>query len=350
MHAGYAIVEVERGWATFIAGSVAFSCGIVTLALGLILHRLSGLHALFKSGQGLSPTHEPSPAAPFEASSAPVPPRPAAPSSPAGVGSGVRNWPTRPMRSHLAAARSFLKSRVPMSRAARGTGESDYAPPKSPPLSREGPKPDYPTSEPPFEPSFTLPGGMAFGREEEEQRRRDFPPAGPTPAEFEWRLAEQPELFDEERAADKIEEPSSEQFETGYHTSEQDGQQGAAWPTETASIETLFDERLLFELDAALESRTEAEDLTPEGLEPADRTPEPPAEEAALEEPSQEPPAPTSGQGELAIVGQYESEGTSYIMYSDGSIEARTEHAVFHFKSIAELKAFMESGTPTQHD
>jgi hypothetical protein len=37
-------------------------------------------------------------------------------------------------------------------------------------------------------------------------------------------------------------------------------------------------------------------------------------------------------------------------MYSDGSIEARTEHAVFHFKSMAELKAFMESEARTSQE
>jgi hypothetical protein len=63
-------------------------------------------------------------------------------------------------------------------------------------------------------------------------------------------------------------------------------------------------------------------------------------------EPSPEPsasPAPVVGEEGLAIVGTYESGGTSYVMYSDGSIEARTEHEVVQFKSMAELKAFMES-------
>jgi hypothetical protein len=30
-------------------------------------------------------------------------------------------------------------------------------------------------------------------------------------------------------------------------------------------------------------------------------------------------------------------------MYADGSIEARSERGVFHFQSMAELKAFMEA-------
>ena len=39
---GYGIVAVERGWSSVIAGATALSCGIVTIALALIL-RLSSL-------------------------------------------------------------------------------------------------------------------------------------------------------------------------------------------------------------------------------------------------------------------------------------------------------------------
>jgi hypothetical protein len=46
--------RVERGWTSVIAGSTALSCGIVTIALGIILHRLSGLHSLLKTGKGLT--------------------------------------------------------------------------------------------------------------------------------------------------------------------------------------------------------------------------------------------------------------------------------------------------------
>src|SRR5580704_3137299 len=53
--AGYGIIQVERGWAGVIAGATALSGGIVTIALGFILHGLSGLHALLKTGKGLTP-------------------------------------------------------------------------------------------------------------------------------------------------------------------------------------------------------------------------------------------------------------------------------------------------------
>ena len=52
---GYGIIQVARGWAGVIAGATALSGGIVTIALAFILHSLSGLHALLKTGQGLTP-------------------------------------------------------------------------------------------------------------------------------------------------------------------------------------------------------------------------------------------------------------------------------------------------------
>ena len=42
------------------------------------------------------------------------------------------------------------------------------------------------------------------------------------------------------------------------------------------------------------------------------------------------------------MIGRYDSDGTSYVMYSDGSIEAQSETGVFRFNSMAELKAFIE--------
>ena len=49
------------------------------------------------------------------------------------------------------------------------------------------------------------------------------------------------------------------------------------------------------------------------------------------------PTAPTS-----PVIGRYDAEGTSYVMYADGSIEAQSEAGVYRFASMAELKAFIE--------
>ena len=45
----------------------------------------------------------------------------------------------------------------------------------------------------------------------------------------------------------------------------------------------------------------------------------------------------------LEVIGQYEANGTHYIMYADGSIDAETAHGAYRFASMEELKHFIES-------
>jgi len=51
--------------------------------------------------------------------------------------------------------------------------------------------------------------------------------------------------------------------------------------------------------------------------------------------------APRSG---ATIIGTYNSGDNTYVMFSDGSIEAQTPGGVFRFQSLDELKAFIASG------
>jgi hypothetical protein len=375
VYAGYGIIQVERGWASVIAGSMAFSCGIVTLALGLILHRLSGLHSLLQSAKGMTPplreaaprmANEPrrehSLMFPPETSMGPeaVPPLAATPPPPIPPAAALRSWPQRPMRSNLTAARNFLKTRGTVLPTARGAAESDYSSQRVPPLSRDGLKMPQATAEMPSEPGVAWPAEVAVAKTEDKaETRPSFAPAGETPAGFAWRTDAEPGLFDEAMAADKTEEPPIEQLLTEMHDNpgepEAQSELGVAWPAETASIDMIYEEELFIELDKALDSRNEGVEPASEPIEPASRDFAPPdvseAGTPAIREPSPEPmPDSGAGQEELAIVGQYESAGTSYVMYSDGSIEARTEHAVFHFKSMTELKTFMESGARTSQE
>ena len=46
---------------------------------------------------------------------------------------------------------------------------------------------------------------------------------------------------------------------------------------------------------------------------------------------------------EPAVIGRYEAEGTTYVMFADGSIEAQSERGVARFKSMADLKAYFET-------
>ena len=333
-YTGYGIIEVERGWASVIAGSVAFSCGIVTVALGLILHRLARLPAFLNAGQGVTPrlrelawrTDDEQPSdiqseSSFGPQSAAVPPVAVAPIP------SPRSWAKRPIRSNLTAARSFLKPRghVP---PARGLPEAEYSAQKAPPFSHGGDL-NQAGPEPALEPEFFIPPAVAMKEAETE-----------TETWTSFAHAEKPDLFDtapnENIAASSFEEPFPE-IQDKLGKPQVQSEPGTSWPSETVAIETIFEEELFIELHR----------------KPEKRAGEPASSPAML--PQQPPPnAPQSitsgGQEELAIVGQYQSAGTSYIMYSNGSIEARTEHAVFHFKSMTELKAFMDSEARTSKE
>lgn len=100
-----------------------------------------------------------------------------------------------------------------------------------------------------------------------------------------------------------------------------------------------------------------------EAVSPVPVTPSPrPAQEAGADEPlglrpslADEPVPAPAGPGEAAsaaepakaglhVVGTYASGGNTYVMYSNGSIEADTPRGQFTFDSLDELKAFVEAG------
>jgi hypothetical protein len=350
IYAGYGIILVERGWAGVIAGATLLSGGIMTIALGFILHSLSGLHALLKTGQGLTPLPgefredeaselRPEPGLAFNRDASTVseaaPPPAAMPPA-----ASLRTWPQRPVRPNLAPAQSFLKSRGTVLPAATGTPESDFALPKHPLISRAAPRVSQAVTEPPSDPGFAMPGEVAPSKSEDEAKTH-------APAEPAWDADREPELFDDDKA--KVPPIEARLQETHIDAGEPETESGprATWPVETASIAAIFGEDHLVEPDPALDARQESAKPSPEAIEPASIDPAPPFGSEALpaadpREPSP-PEVPAAGEAGLAIVGRYESEGTSYVMYADGSIEARSERGVFHFQSMAELKAFMEA-------
>jgi hypothetical protein len=201
--------------------------------------------------------------------------------------------------------------------------------------------------EPPSEPGFAMPGEVAAKSEDEAKTRPASTPAGEPPAEPAWNADGEPGLFDDDQAKElpieaRLQEPHIDPGEPATESGPR-----VTWPAEMASIGAILSEDHLIEPDPALDARREGAKPSPEAIEPASVDPAPPFVAEALpaadpREPS--PPAvPADSEAGLAIVGRYESEGTSYVMYADGSIEARSERGVFHFQSMAELKAFMEA-------
>lgn len=79
--------------------------------------------------------------------------------------------------------------------------------------------------------------------------------------------------------------------------------------------------------------------------------PEPEASEPEVERPRDMDEAPDDaapvGPEEPTVVGTYMSGGNQYVMYADGSIEAETPTGRYRFKSLEELKGFIETGAET---
>jgi len=97
----------------------------------------------------------------------------------------------------------------------------------------------------------------------------------------------------------------------------------------------LMEEEPSLEEFGAEERLPEPEPMQSEELEMA----EPVAQDEGAPDKVAEPePAPRS------VVGNYESGGNVYTMYSDGSIDARTPSGDFHFASLDELKNFIAEG------
>jgi hypothetical protein len=80
-------------------------------------------------------------------------------------------------------------------------------------------------------------------------------------------------------------------------------------------------------------------EATPSRAEPVVPVLRPVAEEEPRPAPAQDAPATTAAATEM---GRYQANGTTYVMYSDGSIEAQTDQGIYRFGSMAELKTFFE--------
>ncbi|MCI0466312.1 MAG: hypothetical protein L0Y57_04805 [Beijerinckiaceae bacterium] len=363
LHASYGIVQIERGWAGVIAGSTALSCGVVTIALGLILHRLSSFYSLVKGASGAAPlprgrdAHEAgggphaeqtppvSPGAIFSSEAGPLPPvMPPA--------SGIRTWPQRQARSNLSPGRVILKPRGQAGPAAARTREPDSASPQAPITLPDDLRSDEAAFELPTDQAARV---MPAEANDETRHELEFRPSSRAGEEAfavtERKFGGEPSLSDDDMRREHAIEAAVPELPIapGEHGLGAGPNQG--WPAETASIEAILTEDIRFAPDATPEARKEEREESREALNTESFSPELPvsSETEAVcdrEEPSSGDVLPTRSvvqSDTLAIVGRYESDGTSYVMYADGSIEARTEHAVFHFKSMSELKSFMDS-------
>ncbi len=332
LYDGYGIIQVERGWAEFIAGATALSGGIVTIALWSILRRLQRLTALYEAALKPAALQDAIAAVPL---AEPLVTEPLAAPSAA----------TRPAERHPALA--FVEANaitlhdVPPQpyvaadlHAAQPTHEELQ--PASEELPELYPEPaQEPVYVPALEPAFAE--SIAAVAAEVLNETPEPAPAPPTPAPLSAGVLAFDEMW--KRVSEEIERPILAPMPRVTAA------QHAARPSASTPVA---------EID-------EAQPVPPEPTDArvAETAPEEPAAPSAAavdeidvmelftEAPAPEPEArrdtpQAAPVAEPALIGRYEAEGTAYLMFDDGSIEAQSEAGVFRFASMADLKAFIE--------
>ncbi|VTZ50237.1 conserved hypothetical protein [Methylocella tundrae] len=311
---GYGIINVERGWSSVIAGAAALSGGIVTMALATILHSLARLRAFLKAERDARAKAAEAPwqaelrvteAAGAQASVAPwqeAALQDAAFASLAGIGAEPEIPPPEPGPTPSVPNQRVEAAASPVAQASiedirRVVAETIKSKPQT---SRHEEGDAFAgRSQARAEPSYAAPAQQAEPPVEQVQRRRAPPLSFGLPRAL--GLKEIPQPFDAAQA-----------------------------PAARSEAETGSEDNSSLALERG---RREAE----AALNPA--TPHPPASPAESAAETRSDPA----QERRAVIGRYESEGTTYVMFADGSIEARSERGAFHFTSMAELKVFMDS-------
>jgi hypothetical protein len=282
IYSGYGIIEVERGWASVIAGATALTGGVITIALAWILGSLDRLRAAVETrevhlAQRALPAHEPA-----EPSDVPVAP----------ATSSIRENALRQYREEPVFGPDIVE-------IAEWNSEPPAAP--APPLASPAPSraPEPAAKIPPLpRASSAFVSAAAKARIE---------PLGEPSINDLWRrVGVNLDAAKFDKPADEPEPTNRQAQEAGPET------KGADW------------------LDQAL-ARFDAA-IAPESAE---------TEEAPPLAPRSSPEQPAGPQPE--VIGRYEAEGTAYVMYSDGSIDAQSDEGILRFKSMAELKAFFQS-------
>lgn len=322
---GAGIIEVERGWASVIAGTTAVVGGVLTLGLAWILKTLDQLRALLQANETnaavrstLPPAHEVLHGA--RETSIPMKDLPIAPV--------VWSPHTSPLHAPIAqqdalAEQSLADTETEL--AGDSFEENAY--------SAFGAEANEATRAFAHEPAPTAERVKPSSSVRDLWRRVaneiDTPPSSARPAMQKGAYAVEPPLVPRPlfkaatATASETVQPSAD------HREAEPSAENGDWL-----------EHALADLDLAVAQASFSQlSDAPAGIEPHKNMP---AEAAALAaEPAQgELPADME---EPAIIGHYEAEGTSYIMFADGSIEAQSERGVARFKSMADLKAYFET-------
>jgi hypothetical protein len=283
LFSGSNIIEVERGWASVISGTTALTGGIITLGLAGVVKTLEDLRRLWAAGVERPVAFQEMPVPAFTAVEVPV----------------ARDF------SHSAAeAISPFEVEVAADEPPLPPAPEVIPNPLPSPSIRERPRltPQFERSQDTAEPSAAV---AALRQRVADDFSLNWPSFNQRP------------------------EPAHE----------------PAIPIESAPAEPTPDAELVTPPPLHLDDLDIDEpELLPREAEAAEtREPEPEAEPVSAvpaEFATAEADGPSASEApKPKAIGRYEADGTIYVMFADGSIEAQSAEGTRHFKSMAELKA-----------
>jgi hypothetical protein len=341
---GYGYVLNERGWTMVISGTVAFSTGLILIALGLVLRELRAIAGSAGRATLLLAKAKTLQLKDFDDDSfaAAPPPVPVAP-------------PPLPPRAFESEERAAVAEFAPDEEEFEAPAEKETKWKAERTLRLHLPRVD----EVAVAGASLMPNPLAWMVRPEKAHPAPSPPI--QDEEFEsWEEPEQDE---------RLAQPPPQ--ETPWQESWQEPpRQEPPSPAQTLPVaelppEPLEAEDLSGSLDAPEPAPHLEAEFAPEAEpahlpEPPEAEPEPRPEFELAPEPEPvsvpetapgyetEPQAaaPAEDVGAPEIIGHYEAHGAHYTMYADGSIDADTAHGVYRFASMEELKEFIARQEP----
>jgi len=304
LYSGSNIIEVERGWSSVIAGTTALTGGIITLGLAGVVQSLEELKRHLDGAPARPETSAPGLATQTLVQAAMAP----ATLAPAAVASAIaRKFSPAPAAEEAAPP---VEAEAPVPAEETAARAPDFVP--TPPA-REWLRP-----RPKFSPRPAAPAPAPAAAE-----------PSPAIAELRRRVAQDLNLdWPSFNAPPVI--PSPEPLPVEPESTE------AVTPP-PLGLDDFADEHVEI-------SRESSADLfaAPESRETPEETP-PPIAAAPEPEPEPEPVAAEAAKPASKAIGRYEADGTTYVMFADGSIEAQSAQGTRRFKSMADLKASFQS-------
>lgn len=355
MNFGWGIVAVERGWASLIAGAALLAGGLVVMALALVMAQVARLRAaLIETRAPAGAAQEeaerldaPQDAAPvLEAAESAAPPQPAAGAFEEAPKVSAREAPREPPKSGgEEASRPAAGPGAPERRAVvwadrpERRDEAQNSAAAAPSRRVEAPAPPVDNT-----PEASIDDVRRVVAQTIRERTAAPPPpeaaraAPPQPGEPLPRAQEPRAQGSRTEAAGAA---SAGPPAADLNAQEMSGAQNAAAQDKTDASAGQDERRKMLDREAPRRRPPSSSFHLPRAVGLDGLGPRSGPGESAAPAPARKPPAQ-----DAAVIGRYESEGTSYVMFADGSIEATSPRGVFRFSSMTELKAFMEQQAP----